>query len=349
MASSETVGIIHNPEHVLHSTTNPNFLETPERLRRIVDYLNKMAVFGESCVMVNGFKPATMDDVLRIHDLEYVKFVKKFCERGGGFLGNSTYFSRLSFKIALQAAGGAIEASKLVFDKKFNSTFALIRPPGHHAVRNKFGGFCILNNAAIAAQYLISKKKLKRIMIIDWDAHGANGTMNIFYDRPDILLISIHQDPKDLYPREGFTDQIGSGEGRGSTVNIEMPNNSGDEDFRYVFKEIVLPVYEQYRPEFVIGCCGFDAHWSDDSSKLKLTNRGLHDIVSTLKKSSNSLTLVLEGGYSKQNGRLAHTVIKALLSQKEDKKEEISKPNVRNKVTKNTLQLKKVLSEFYSF
>jgi len=349
MASSEKVAIIHNPDHVMHSTTNPNFLETPERLSRIVHYLNKVSVFGESCVMIKDFKPASMDDVLRIHELEYVEFVKKFCERGGGFLGNSTYFSRPSFRIALQATGGAIEASKLVFEKKYTSTFALIRPPGHHALSNKFGGFCILNNAAVAAQYLIAKKKLKRILIIDWDAHGANGTMNIFYDRPDILLISIHQDPKDLYPREGFTGQIGSGEGRGSTVNIEMPNNSGDEDYRYVFEKIVLPVYEQYRPQFVIGCCGFDAHWSDDSSKLKLTTKGFHDIVGALKKIAGNVALLLEGGYSKQNGKLAHTVIKALLNQKEEKKEEISKPNVRNNVIKNALKLKKVLSEFYEF
>jgi len=349
MSSDEIIGVIYNPEHVLHSTPEPSYLEQPERLIRIIRYLKKVDAFTERCVMVSDFESASMEDVLRVHDLDYLRFVKNYCDHGGGFLGDSTYFSRASFTAALQAAGGAIEASRLMFEKKYSSCFALIRPPGHHATRSIFGGFCILNNAAIAAQYLIARENLDRIMIIDWDAHAANGTMSVFYESAKVLLLSIHLDPKEFYPRDGFTHQIGRGEGRGYTINVEMPENSGDDEYRRVIEEIVIPVYEQYKPQFVIGCCGFDAHWSDDSSKLMLTSNGYYDMVNTIKKHSGSAAILLEGGYSKFNGRLSHTVIKALQNQKIGYKEEVSKPNIDSKVNKKLSNLKKLLSEFYKF
>lgn len=262
-------------------------------------------------------------------------------------MGDSTYFSRASFNTALQAAGGAIEASRLAFERKNSSCFALIRPPGHHAARSIFGGFCILNNAAIAAQYLIARKSLDRIMILDWDAHAANGTMSIFYESAKVLLLSIHLDPKEFYPRDGFAHQIGRGEGRGYTINVEMPENSGDDEYRRVIEEIVIPIYEQYKPQFVIGCCGFDAHWSDDSSKLMLTTNGYYDIVKAIKKRAGSTAILLEGGYSKFNGQLAHTVIRALQNKRIGYKDEVSKSSLDEQVDKKLSNLKKLLSEFY--
>jgi acetoin utilization deacetylase AcuC-like enzyme len=284
-----------------------------------------------------------------VHDLDYVRFVKGYCEKGGGFMGDSTYFSRGTFNVAMKAVGGALEATKMVVENDFSSSFALIRPPGHHATRGRFGGYCILNNAAIAAQYLISRKKLKRIMIVDWDSHAANGTMTIFYESPSVLLVSIHQDPTEYYPRDGFAHQIGRGEGRGYTINVEMPSNSGDEDYKKVMEEIVEPVSKQFKPQFVIGCCGFDTHWSDETSMLKLTAKGYQEIVSRIRKITDSLTIILEGGYSKSNGMLAHTVLRTLQDQKFRTKDDISKPNVEAKVEKKVSKIKNRLSEFYKF
>jgi acetoin utilization deacetylase AcuC-like enzyme len=338
------IAVVYSTDHIIHSTTDKNFMEVPERLTRIVSYLKRMKVFDENCVLHTDFKEASTDDVLMVHDVDYVRFIKTYCDKGGGFLGDSTYFTRGTYKAAMKAAGGTIEASKLVLDEKCSSSFALVRPPGHHATKNKFGGYCIFNNAAIAARYLIQRKKLKRVMILDWDSHAANGTMNIFYDDPKVVVVSIHQEPSDFYPRDGFTHQVGRGQGRGTSVNVEMPAFSGDEEYGRVFEEIVEPVYKQFKPQFILGCCGFDTHWSDNSccgfdthwsdntSKLKLSANGYFDLVSSLRKLDSLLAIVLEGGYSNSNGKLSYVVIKALQDEHVRIKDEVTKPDVEKKL-----------------
>jgi acetoin utilization deacetylase AcuC-like enzyme len=343
------IAVVYSTDHIIHSTTDKNFMEVPERLTRIVSYLKRVNVFDENCVLHTDFKEASTDDVLMVHDVDYVRFIKSYCDKGGGFLGDSTYFTRGTYKAAMKAAGGAIEASSLTLEEKCASSFALVRPPGHHATKNKFGGYCIFNNAAIAARYLILRKKLKRVMILDWDSHAANGTMNIFYDDPKVVVVSIHQEPSDFYPRDGFTHQVGRGQGRGTSVNVEMPAFSGDEEYGRVMEDIVKPIYSSFKPQFVIGCCGFDTHWSDNTSKLKLSANGYYDIVSSLRKFDSPLAIVLEGGYSNSNGKLTYIVLKALQGEDVKIKDEVTKPDVEKKLDKNLAQLKRTLSEFYKF
>ncbi len=309
--------IIYNPDHVLHKSeiSSP---ENPERLSNVLNLLNRknIDIFNGKCKLFSDYKPARASDILRVHSRKYLDFVKAYSKKGGGFLGDSTYFTHYTYDIALQAAGGALKAGDSVVKEGFEFALALVRPPGHHATTDKYGGYCIFNNSAILARYLQRKRKFGKIMIIDWDAHSANGTMQIFYDDPSVLVVSIHQDPHGFYPNTGFTEQLGRGKGLGYNVNIEMPKDAGDREYMLIFKEIVLPLYESYNPDFIIGCNGFDAHHKDNYTDLKLTSKGYYYISRTLGKiMQNKLAILNEGGYHKFNGELTYTIINGLLGE----------------------------------
>jgi acetoin utilization deacetylase AcuC-like enzyme len=304
--------VVYNKAHIGHKpeTSSP---ENPDRLVSIMDYLqNQASAFERQSVLFQQFAPAKEEDVLLVHELRYIDFIKDYCERGGGFLGDSTYLNKESYEYALLAVGGAIKAAELVLEGRFETSLAMIRPPGHHASADSYGGYCILNNGAILARYLQTKRNLKKIMIIDWDAHAADGTMKIFYDDPSVLTVSLHRDPIDFYPFNGFIRQIGAREGRGSNANIVLPKTSGDEEYEMAVEEIVMPLYHQFAPDFVIGCNGFDPHFSDQNSKLRMTSEGFYHLVRTLSQEmGKKLTILMEGGYTDYNGRLTHTIIAA--------------------------------------
>jgi acetoin utilization deacetylase AcuC-like enzyme len=316
-AETNRFAIIYNPDQVLHKSeiSSP---ENPDRLLNVMNLLNRknIDIFNSKCKLFSDYKPARASDILRVHSRKYLDFVKAYSKKGGGFLGDSTYFTPYTYDIALQAAGGALKAGDTVVKEGFEFALALVRPPGHHATTDKYGGYCIFNNSAILARFLQRKRKFGKIMIIDWDAHSANGTMQIFYDDPSVLVVSIHQDPHGFYPNTGFTEQLGRGKGLGYNVNIEMPKDAGDREYMLIFKEIVLPLYESYDPDFIIGCNGFDAHHKDNFTDLKLTSKGYYYISRTLGKiMQNKLVILNEGGYHKFNGELTYTIINGLLGE----------------------------------
>ena len=239
---------------------------------------------------------------------------------------------------------------------QYNAAIALVRPPGHHASSDRYGGFCIYNNAAIAARYLQAKKQARRIMFVDWDAHAGNGTMRIFYEDPTVLFVSIHRDPKEFYPNDGFAHQIGKGHGRGYTVNICMPEGAGDKEYDLALNEIILPLYDQFKPEFLIGCNGFDAHFSEELTKLQLSSTGYHNIVSSLReKARNHFAIMMEGGYNWYNTKLSHTIVNALVGLEVPYQDDIdtlasSVTNVKKThaiVENEVKQLKEILSDYY--
>jgi len=312
-SDKKNCAVIYNRAHTGHKplTLSP---ENPERLTKIMDFLTEEAdVFDGHCYLFDDFSPAAEEDALLVHERRYIDFIKNYCQQGGGFLGDSTYLNKKSYDYALLAAGGAKRAALEVLEGPFHSSFALIRPPGHHASSDSYGGYCILNNAAILARYLQKEKGLSRIMIVDWDCHAADGTMKIFYEDPSVLTVSLHRDPIDFYPYNGFANQIGARTGRGGNVNIIMPKTSGDEEYILAMKEIVIPIYRQFDPDFVIGGNGFDAHFSDEQTKMRMTSRGYYNLVSALRKeAAGKLTLLLEGGYTRYNGILTYAVITAL-------------------------------------
>ena len=310
------VAVVYSEGHDAHfpKNTNIEIMERPERLTKAMVYLERSGVFGERCDLIKDKYYASEADLLQVHSEEYVKFVKSYSASGGGFLGDSTYMTSHSFEVTTLAAGAAIRAGELVLSGKYSAAMAIIRPPGHHAGIDKYRGFCIFNNAAVLARYLQKKKGIGKVMIIDWDAHAGDGTMEIFYNDPTVMVLSLHRDPHDFYPRKGFSSQTGEGPGKGYTANVEMPMGAGDEEYAFAFDEFVLPVMRRFSPDFVICSCGFDAYYKEQHIKLNLTSAGYHMMTQKVMSVMNgNFVLVMEGGYHKFNGHLAHVVINSLL------------------------------------
>jgi len=317
-ASGKTnVAVVYSEKHREHTSAQLGMQspERPERLTEAMGYLKGHKIFNdERCDLVSGFDEATEEDLLRVHTRSHVDFIRSYAQKGGGFLGDSTYVTKKSYDIARLAAGGGIKAADLVLSGGYSYAFALIRPPGHHAGAGKYGGFCLFNNAAVLARYLQQVRHLDRIMIIDWDAHAGNGTTDIFYHDPTVMTVSVHRDPHSFYPHTGFTSQIGGGKGKGYNVNVEMPVGSGDDEYKLAFEEVVVPLIKRFSPDFVICCCGFDAHYLEKNIRLNLTSEGYYQMMRSIASVVPSkLVILLEGGYHKFVGQLSHTVIWALL------------------------------------
>ena len=315
--NTSNVSVIYSEKHTNHSSLKLG-MESPERPERLVEamvYLKKNKIFDNSrCDLVTEFDEASEESLLNVHTPDYVEFIKSYAAKGGGFLGDSTYITPESYDLARLAAGGAIKAADLVLSGDYSYGFALIRPPGHHASADKYGGFCLFNNAAVLARYLQKEKQINKVLILDWDAHAGNGTMDIFYSDPTVMTVSIHRDPHEFYPRTGFTNQTGNGAGRGYNVNIEMPAECGDDEYKLAFDEVILPLIKHFSPNFVICCCGFDGHYKEHNTKLKLTSKGYYQMMDDVSSVVHgNLVLLAEGGYHKFNGQLTHSVINALL------------------------------------
>jgi acetoin utilization deacetylase AcuC-like enzyme len=310
------VAFIYNRKHIEHdpSVLSVRTFEVPDRIIKAMWYLEKNHVFEDShCTLLDEVSMATEEDLLRAHDESYIRFISSYASNGGGFLGDSTYITPKSYDIAKLSAGAAIKAGDLVTGGKYSFSFVMTRPPGHHAGRNRYGGFCLFNNAAILARYLQAVKKIEKILILDWDAHAGDGTMDIFYEEPTVLTVSLHRDPHGFYPRRGFTKETGAGAGKGYSVNVEMPQGAGDEEYLFAFDEVVVPLIESFAPGFVICSCGFDAHHKEKNVGLNLTSEGFHGMASRLRSAyRGGIVLLMEGGYHDFNGQLCHSVLSAL-------------------------------------
>lgn len=351
------VGITYNKDHVLHDYMLKGFPspENPARVNSIIEYLQKSGVFdGGKCQLVES-KRASIVDVLRVHGGEYVDSIRKYAVCGGGFLGNDTYVSLDTFQVLLSAVGCANMAGKLVVDGEFDHTFVFIRPPGHHAGVDSHGGFCIFNNAAILARYLQQVCGLKKIAIINIDAHASNGTQGIFYDDPSVLCISVHQDPATIYPNDGFLNQIGVRPALGYTVNVEMPPECGNREYTRVFDEIADPILDQFNPDFTIVECGFDAYYKEPLTQMNLTADGYYAMIRKL-ASKRKLTLLLEGGYHDELGFLSMVVLDALSGEKKfkDDADQISlltsrRTNSSKQFEEKVVRLKEMLSNYWQF
>jgi acetoin utilization deacetylase AcuC-like enzyme len=246
-----------------------------------------------------------------VHDARYLEELESTC-RDGLHLDLDTYTTPASWQLALNAAGGAAAVAEAVWKAGVRNTagnelrgFALSRPPGHHAERDRGMGFCLLNNMAVAAQYLTSYPmadfpNAKRIAIVDLDLHHGNGTQDIFLQRNDVLFISTHQSP--LYPGTGILEETGAGAGLGYTVNLPFPPATGDTGYKAALEEIILPLLDLYLPEIILVSLGFDAHWRDPLGHLMLTAAGYGSLIKYLVDWSDTncrsrIAVVMEGGY----------------------------------------------------
>jgi len=272
--------------------------ESKERLVRIMGLLEKQGVL-ERLVAVEA-TPVSLERLAGNHSQSYIDTVRQMSERGGGHLDLDTYMGPRSYEAALMAAGGLVNAVKAMLEGEVDNAFALVRPPGHHAVKARGMGFCIFNNVAVAARYALQEKGLERVLIVDFDVHHGNGSQEAFYDESCVLYFSTHQYP--YYPGTGHWREIGRGEGEGYTANVPLPGGVGDEGYGYIFDEFLYPLAERYRPQLILVSAGYDAHWADPLAAMQLSITGYANLTRTLKTMADELCkgrliFTLEGGY----------------------------------------------------
>lgn len=309
--------VIFSPRYYQHNPGRDH-PESAQRLQAIVNELKQgQLAHSREWQFVNPEK-ATVEDVELVHGTEYIRLVEAVCRSGGGMLDlEDTRVSRESFEVALYAVGGTLKAVRLVLNGTFQNAFALVRPPGHHAGKYRACGFCLFNNVAIAATHLLQERGLKRVAILDVDAHSGNGTQEAFYDTDQVLFISLHEDPSS-FPGVGFIDEIGEGRGIGYNVNIPLPYGTGDHVYLRAINEIVKPIMLQYEPQFILVSAGFDGHYTDPIANLSLTRACYHNLFKTIaavasEKCSGKFVSVLEGGYNINSiGKTAVVAIAAM-------------------------------------
>ena len=270
--------------------------ERPERLQAVRRVLTESGLHDE--IEWRTVRPATQEAILAVHDPQVWKHVQRLSVQGGGRIDADTYVNAYSFEAALHAAGATIQAMEDALNG-IELPFALVRPPGHHATPYRSMGFCLFNNVAIAAQIARLQHGVERVAILDWDVHHGNGTQDIFYEDPNVLFISLHQYP--FYPGTGHWEQMGRGDGYGTTLNVPMRAGAGDATYLHTFENVIVPALDAFQPSLILLSAGFDAHWRDPLAGIHLTINGYHQLASRLREAAQNLhvpvAVVLEGGY----------------------------------------------------
>lgn len=251
---------------------------------------------------------APESDLVRVHSPPYIRMIREFSSHGGQhFLDQNTYVDAETYTVASFAAGAAAEAVNRSIDGE--SCFAIIRPPGHHAESDRAMGFCIFNNAAIGAA--VALDRVNKVAIVDWDLHHGNGTQTIFSSDDRVLFCSIHQG--NIFPHTGWVDEIGTGAGKGFTINAPLRAGSTIADYRLVFEEVFIPALELFRPDAIIISAGQDALFDDPKSGMMLFPEDYGTLTAILKEATDHpLAFVLEGGYGPSHGDAIRQIFSSL-------------------------------------
>jgi acetoin utilization deacetylase AcuC-like enzyme len=283
---------------VLRHLTPPDHPERPARLEAVLEALRGSNLW-DALRRREEAPPVDLDLLHAVHHPEYVAAVARLAREGGGFLDPDTFVSPHSHEAALVAAGGTVQALEAVVRGEAASAFALLRPPGHHALPDRGMGFCLFNNVALAAVAARDRWGRRRVLVLDWDVHHGNGTQDIFYSDPTVLYVSTHQE--NWYPGTGRWEEIGAGDGEGFTLNLPLPAETGDEGYRLVFEEVVIPLIDAYRPELILISAGYDAHFADRLSGMLVTAPGFRTMaeltMEAARRAQAGVAAVLEGGY----------------------------------------------------
>ena len=300
--------VVIDPDFLKHQPGHAH-PERPERLKVLLDLTRGL---HGSDLQILPPRPAKKEEVSSCHSSEYIDLVRSTSEINRYALDGDTVTCADSFGIALLAVGGFLRLLDSVSTFDFRHGFALVRPPGHHATRDRAMGFCLFNTVAIGAHYLKRLYGARRILIMDWDVHHGNGTQDSFYQDPSVLYISTHQYP--YYPGTGAIEEVGNGKGEGYTVNIPLPAGCGDEEYLRVFKEIVIPIADKYQPEWVLVSAGFDPHQHDPLGGMRVTEKGFGIMASMLlelaqKHAAGKIAFLLEGGYNLEALRNSVSVV----------------------------------------
>jgi len=298
-AGPSGTGFVYDPSYLNHDA-GPGHPESPERLRAIVARLEQTGLMQGLTPIRPA--PAPLKWLTTVHSRAYVAEVERACREGRTWLHSTdTGICPQSYTVALLAAGGVLKAVDAVMAGSVRNAFCAVRPPGHHALRDRAMGFCLFNNVAIAARYVQGKYHVRKVLIVDWDVHHGNGTQAAFYDDPTVLYFSVHEYP--FYPGSGAQTETGAGPGEGYTVNVPLPSGSGDEEYVGALEEILKPRALSFGPGFVLVSAGFDAHEGDPLASMKVTARGYERLTRIARGIAEQccagrLVSVLEGGYN---------------------------------------------------
>lgn len=301
-------GLVYDPVYLQHATGE--HVENSRRLTTAISYLEETGVKEKLTCLPP--RPASIEELESVHASEYISYLRCKAEKGGGWLDTDTVVCPGSYRAALYAAGGVARAVEAVLNGEVANAFALVRPPGHHALREGAMGFCLFNNVAVGARFALNGFGLSRVLIVDFDVHHGNGTQDAFYADPEVLYFSTHQYP--FYPGTGWLDETGTDKGEGTTVNFPMAAGWGDEEYSRAFNEVLVPVARRYEPQLILVSAGFDAHWADHLAMMKVSVAGFAQAAVVLcnlaaELCQGRLVFTLEGGY---NLRVIASSVKAL-------------------------------------
>lgn len=333
--------IIYHPDYLKHDTGfHP---ERKERLLSIMAYLKETGMMDQ--LKLADPRYAELDEIEYIHSKDYIEQVKTYSEYEIP-LDIDTPMCKYSYNVALLAAGGGIKAVDAVLDES-DCSFALVRPPGHHAEPDRGMGFCIFNNVAIAARHA-QKKGKKRVLIVDWDVHHGNGTQEAFYEDASVLYFSTHQYPH--YPGTGWIDEVGRGEGKGYNINVPLPEGTDDAGFIAAFEEILVPAALEFKPDAILISAGQDACADDGLAQMRMSADGFGVLASMVKSIANKtgngkIAAVLEGGYDLTLlARSVAAIIEVFLGKEPERKQRAVSAQVRNRLE----EVKKVQRNYWA-
>lgn len=294
------VGIVYHEKYCQYDL-GPGHPFRGDRFVNTMRLFEEQGLFRLPNVTMLEPKPVTKQDLLKVHDKDYVDLIFRLAEKSKPY-DVETPVSPQILEAARLIIGGAMEAGKAVYEEKVERAVAL-GCGYHHASRNYGGGFCLFNDIAVLVEHLRDKYGLKRALILDYDVHFGNGTSDIYYSDSSVLYISLHQDPRTIYPGTGFVEQIGKGEGEGYNVNVPLPPGTGDQTYLYALKEIFVPLAEEFKPDLIVANGGSDPHFADTLGSLRLTVNGFFNLSQTIahvaeKVCQNKLVLMPGSGYN---------------------------------------------------
>lgn len=288
-------------ERFLDHVTGPSHPERPDRLRAMRRGVES-AGLPDRLVPIAA-TPASDADLQRVHSAGYIARLQRACDSGERYIDvQDSAICPHSERIARLAVGGILAACDALAAGTIDNAFCAVRPPGHHARKERSAGFCLYNNVALAARHLQARHGIPRVMILDWDVHHGDGTQEVFWRDPSVLFISLHEDPRYCYPGTGFVNEVGEGPGRGTTLNLPMPVAAEDGRYQIAFCDEVLPAAHAFKPDVLLVSNGFDAHAADPLAGVCLSDDGfvwlMQQAVHLARElCGGRLLATLEGGY----------------------------------------------------